>query len=572
MNTWIFPYIKQFKTRIILSLFIGFIGIGSGAMLLFVSGYLISKSALQPVNIMAVYVPIVSVRAFSIGRALFAYLEKLMSHDIVLRMLEKMRHKLYMHLEPQALTIQETYQSGDLLRMLSDDIEHLQNFYLRTIFPSVFGILLYAIVCMVFGVFDWMFALFLFLLLAVVVSLVPYLSLVRMRKQHQKMKKVDGDLYEHVTDAFFGITDWKASGRTDELIRHTTEIDTRRDSITLKIDRFHVWRDIAIQAVLGIGIIAVLIWAAQSSASGQFAPIFIAAFTLMVLSLTEVFIPMSPAMEEIPMYQDAVDRITGVEINELQEDTLASTEENIHYEHMDILINQVTFQYNGEEPPALTNVSLSIPQGLKIAFLGRSGAGKSTLMKLIAGVLTPTEGTIERNEEQYSEHILSKQIAVLNQKPHLFSTTIANNIRIGRPEATDDEIIEVAEQAQLTKLIASLPEGIHTNMLELGERFSGGERQRIAFARVLLQKTPVLIVDEATIGLDPVTEYALIDTILAATKDKTVIWITHHLSGAAAMDEVVFLADGEITMQGSHEQLMKTEPKYKQLYEMDQSF
>ncbi|HLR14526.1 MAG TPA: ATP-binding cassette domain-containing protein, partial [Bacillota bacterium] len=149
--------------------------------------------------------------------------------------------------------------------------------------------------------------------------------------------------------------------------------------------------------------------------------------------------------------------------------------------------------------------------------------------------------------------------------------TIANNIRIGRPDATDEEVLQVAEQAQLTPLIESLPKGIHTNMLELGERFSGGERQRIAFARVLLQDTPILIVDEATIGLDPLTEYDLIDTILEATTDKTVIWITHHLAGAAVMDEVIFLEDGVITMQGSHQELMKRESKYKRLYEMDQT-
>src|SRR5699024_196252 len=198
MNTWVFPYIKQFKTRIILSLLIGLLGLGSGAMLLFVSGYLISSSALRPENIMAVYVPIVAVRAFSIGRALFTYVEKLMSHDIVLRMLEKMRNTLYDHLEPQAISLQETYQSGDLLRMLSDDIEHLQDFYLRTIFPSIFGLVLYAIICIIFGVFNWMFGLFILLIFGVIVFLVPYLSLVRMRKQHEQMKQVDGELYSNV--------------------------------------------------------------------------------------------------------------------------------------------------------------------------------------------------------------------------------------------------------------------------------------------------------------------------------------------------------------------------------------
>lgn len=570
MNTWVFPYIKQFKTRIILSLLIGLLGLGSGAMLLFVSGYLISASALRPENIMAVYVPIVAVRAFSIGRALFTYVEKLMSHDIVLRMLEKMRNTLYDHLEPQAISLQETYQSGDLLRMLSDDIEHLQDFYLRTIFPSIFGLVLYAIICIIFGVFNWMFGLFILLLFGVIVFLIPYLSLVRMRKQHEQMKQVDGELYSNVTDAFFGITDLKASGRTNEVINETSSIDARRSKLVAVLDRFHLGRDVCIQLTIGIGIIAVLFWTAYSSGEGQFAPTFIAAFTLMIFSVTEAFVPISPAVEEVPMYQDAVRRIEKIEYDgDALEDSIP---EIAPTDHVHIEVDHVTFQYEQTTRPSIQNVSLTIPQGKKIALLGKSGAGKSTLMQLIAGILTPSQGTITMNNMPYSKDVLSKQIAVLHQKPHLFSTTIANNIRIGRPDATDEEVARAADQAQLTPLIESLPKGIHTNMLELGERFSGGERQRIAFARVLLQDTPVLIVDEATIGLDPLTEYDLMDTILEATTDKTVIWITHHLAGAAVMDEVVFLEDGTITMQGTHQELIEHEPKYKRLYEMDQVF
>src|SRR5699024_953437 len=126
MRRWIYPYLKQFKTRNIIMILFGLLGIGSGAMLLFVSGFLISKTALQPENIMLVYVPIVSVRAFSIGQAVFLYLEKLTGHDVVLRILQKMRSRLYKIVEPQALSLRSRYQTGDLLGVLSDDIEHLQ--------------------------------------------------------------------------------------------------------------------------------------------------------------------------------------------------------------------------------------------------------------------------------------------------------------------------------------------------------------------------------------------------------------------------------------------------------------
>src|SRR5690625_4618382 len=140
MREWVFPYLKQYRRRMSLSLILGILGIGSGAMLLFVSGYLISKSSLQPANIMVVYVPVVAVRAFSIGQAVFLYSEKLVSHDLVLRTLENMRIKLYQIVEPQALFLRSRYQTGDLLGVLSDDIEHLQDLYLRSIIPAVMGI------------------------------------------------------------------------------------------------------------------------------------------------------------------------------------------------------------------------------------------------------------------------------------------------------------------------------------------------------------------------------------------------------------------------------------------------
>src|SRR5699024_2565935 len=142
----------------VFALICGILGVGSGAMLLFVSGYLISKSALQPENIMIVYVPIVAVRAFSVGQASFLYVEKLISHDLVLKILEKMRTKLYRVIEPQALFLRSRYKTGDLLGVLSDDIEHLQDLYLRTILPGALSLVIYGIIIAVLGFFNLPFA------------------------------------------------------------------------------------------------------------------------------------------------------------------------------------------------------------------------------------------------------------------------------------------------------------------------------------------------------------------------------------------------------------------------------
>ena len=164
---------------------------------------------------------------------------------------------------------------------------------------------------------------------------------------------------------------------------------------------------------------------------------------------------------------------------------------------------------------------------------------------------------------------MSKYISVLQQKPHLFDSSVMNNIRLGNIRATDEEVIEVAKQVQLHDYIDSLPDGYQTKMLELGERFSGGERQRIALARILLQKTPIVILDEPTIGLDAITEKKLLDTIFRSLEGKTVIWITHHLIGIERMDRVLFIDHGRIAMEGTHQQLLHHNPRYQSLYKMD---
>ena len=163
-------------------------------------------------------------------------------------------------------------------------------------------------------------------------------------------------------------------------------------------------------------------------------------------------------------------------------------------------------------------------------------------------------------------------MGVLNQKAYLFNTSVMNNIRFGNPEATDEEVYEAAGQVQLHQMVNELPNGYDTNMHETGQRFSGGERQRIALARILLQQTPVVIMDEPTVGLDPITEKELLTTIFDTLKGKTIIWVTHHLVGMEKMDRILFMDHGKITMAGSHQQLLENKERYRGLYTMDHPF
>ncbi|PFR26263.1 thiol reductant ABC exporter subunit CydC [Bacillus cereus] len=571
MNNWIGPYIKQNKGRMTLTLILGLLGVSSGAMLLFISGYLISKSSLHPENVMAVYVPIVATRAFSIGQAVFHYVERLVGHDVVLRILEKMRTKLYRIVEPQALFFRSRFQTGDVLCVLSEDIEHLQNLYLRTIFPSILALAVYSIFVVILGAFDWMFALIAGSMLAVIVFLLPFVSLFMMKQQHVRLKQGRNRLYQQLTDAVFGLSDWQASGRTTEFVKEYTEQNVQLVKIEKKMKRWHHIRDGIIHLIVGIVVISMIIWTGNQAGSGQIAPTVIAAFILMTLSITNALIPVSDAIDRIPSYVESAHRLHNVESAIVAEERRETCEEEIGFVPMNVEIelNNVSYHYPESNELVLKDISLHIKAGKKIAILGRSGTGKSTLLKLLTGALNPVNGQVLLNGKLAHTNLLSKYISVLNQKPHLFDTTIGNNVRIGRPEASDQDIWKALEQAQIASHIQSLPNGLQTKMHEMGKRFSGGERQRVAFARTLMQEAPIIVLDEPTIGLDPKTEVALLETMFAATKDKTVIWVTHHLMGIEHADETIFLDGGQIVMQGSHKQLLMSNEKYRKLYEMD---
>nr|WP_309248926.1 ATP-binding cassette domain-containing protein [Paenibacillus sp. MZ04-78.2] len=142
-------------------------------------------------------------------------------------------------------------------------------------------------------------------------------------------------------------------------------------------------------------------------------------------------------------------------------------------------------------------------------------------------------------------------------------------MRLGKPEASDEAIRQAARLVKLDALIESLPAGYRTPMHETGQRFSGGERQRVALARILLQDTPVVLLDEPTVGLDPRTERELLATIFDTLRDKSLIWVTHHLVGAEQMDEIIFMENGRVEMRGTHAELMERYPRYRNLYRLD---
>ncbi|WP_223067297.1 thiol reductant ABC exporter subunit CydC [Paenibacillus caui] len=592
-EAWFRPYFRSYFWRFALIVLLGILTFLSAGMLLFTSGYLISKSALRPENILMVYVPIVGVRTFGISRAVIHYVERLAGHDAVLRILSKMRVKLYRLLEPQALFIRSRYRTGDILGVLAEDIENLQNVYIRTVFPSIAALVMYVLAVIFAGRFNGGLALLAAVYIFVLVAVLPFISYRLTRVRHRQLKQERSGLYRKLTDAVMGISDWVISGRAAQFAGSYEAEEARVLRLERSLRTWARWRSLLGQLIVGLAVVSAVYWSGQQYARGGIDVTLIAAFVLVVFPLMDAFLPISEAMERVPQYQDSLERLNriarqrdgseagsqtrtesgkteapnaGPQTEESKKATASRTLEALH-----ISVQDVSFAYGDGEEPSVSSVSLDIPQGKRIAIVGRSGAGKSTLLKLIQGALAPSAGSVALNgtEALRLAPRMSELIAVLNQSPHLFDTTVGNNIRLGRLDASDGEVHQAAEAAQLGPLIASLPAGYETPMHETGQRFSGGERQRVALARILLQDTPVIILDEPTIGLDPKTERELMSTIFKVTKGKTLIWVTHHLIAAGLMDEIIFMDEGTIVLRGTHEELMGQSERYRKLYRLD---
>lgn len=566
-DQWVKPYLQKYRWPLLLAIFLGFCTFFSAGALMFNSGFLISRSASLPENILLVYVPIVLTRAFGIARPVFRYIERLTSHNWVLKMTSKLRLKLYRSLEKDAMFFKQNYRMGDILGLLADDIQYIQNLYLRTIFPTAIAWLLYIFVVVAIGVFSLPFALFMAILFFGLVVVLPLWSVVINGARQEKEKQLKQALYTDLTDNVLGVGDWIFSQRGQEYVDLHLKIEEQLYVVQEHKRKFNRQIQLLFQFLYSFLVLGLIVWTSQRFVGNHGgAANWIAAFVLSAFPLVDAFVVLPEATQESNVYKDSITRL-----NELSEPIEQVT--NLpEIDDFTISANQLAFQYHKDSKFVLKQLSLTITPGEKVAILGRSGSGKSTLATLIRGDLQPTQGSLTLggiDTYRFGDEI-TKYIGVIQQTPYLFHTTIFNNVRMANDSVTEEEVWQVLARVGLDKLVASLPEGLHTMVDEAGLRFSGGERHRMALARILLQDTPIVLLDEPTVGLDPLTEQALIDTFFSELADRTVIWITHHLQGVDLMDQVLFVEDGQLEMSGSPQELAKNNSRYQKLKAIDE--
>ena len=598
-DEWVKPFFARYAHILALTLLLGLLAFVFAGALMFTSGYMISLAATLPLTVLALHLPSLFVRIFGLGKPILQYVERLASHDWVLRMTSELRRKLYETIERRSSALRSQRRLGEALGLLSEDIGHIQDLYLRTILPIASAWLLYLVAIIALGFFTVPIACAMALMLGVALFVMPLVSVCVNGARLMRAKAITSKLYDDLSDNVLGVSDWVFSGRSDDYLGRYKDLQKEARRIDAAIKRHNRVRDVLLQVLFGLCAVVLLLWASatfasQESASGlalslaslgnenapAYAANWIAAFVLCFFPLIEAFSPVPTAALGIVTHSNAVANLNEYSRESMQERTVPFASAAPSAEHgsangdsrpCDIRFENVTFSYPGTNRPVLRNLSLAIPHGGVVAVLGRSGAGKSTFTSLLRGEGAPDSGRIFVGDTDTAcqEFSAMRLVGVIQQNPHIFNQSLRENLLIGKGNATDDELWDALERVGLRPRAEQLPNGLDTVIDESGKSFSGGERHRIALARILLSKPAIVILDEPFAGLDPATEQALLETMLSALEGSTVLLITHHLQGVSHADRVLFFENGSIAMDGSPAELERSNERYRTLLAFD---
>lgn len=530
-------------SRVALAVVLGALTVAFGVGLMATAGYLITRAAEQPA-ILSLMTAIVAVRFFGLARPLARYLERLASHDLALRVLRRVRVRVYERIEPLAPAQLEGYARGDLLSRMVADVDAFQNLYLRGIGPPLVALLAGALCVGVTAAFLPAAALVLAggLLAAgiAVPGLVGRLGGRAARRQAAARGELSTELVELLgaapeLAAYGG--EAAALGRLRAADRALVRIG-RRDALAAGA------ADGLGLVVAGLTVATVLALSVGAHAAGELDRVLIAMLALLALASFEAVQPLSAVARELPATLGAGRRV--LELIDREPAVVDPAEPAPPPSaSFAVALEDVRARYGPEEQPALDGVSLRLEPGRRIALLGASGAGKTTVVNLLLRFLDPEAGRVTlggRDLRDYRQEDIRRAIAVAGQDSHLFSASIRDNVRLARPEASDAEIERALRRARLWHWVRDLPRGWDTLVGEQGRELSAGQRQRLVLARALLADAPVLVLDEPTAHLDSPTAESLMEDVLSAAGERSVLLITHRPEGLGLVDDVVVLS------------------------------
>lgn len=480
------------------------------------------------------------------------------SHHAAYHTLSDIRKALIEKLVRLPMGYFEENGSGRLKAMLTDHIEGMER-TLAHMLPELTANLLAPAAMMIWSFFiDWRLALCIHIWIIIGFSATGGMMKNYAEKyagQIAAMKSMN----QAVTEYVGGIEVIKNFGRADECYGKFKEAVYGHAEYNINWQKeTQIYSSLGM-AIAPFSVFPVLFAGVIFYNNGTLAP---ETFFMMILLSLGIFRPLMQAMS----YFDQLAQM-GTNSKEIK-DILNYSElkrGNDEISGADIELSDVTFSYSGEEEPAADHISVKVPSGTMLALVGPSGSGKSTAAKLIAGYWDADGGNIfigGKSISEISQQSLNKNIAYVDQDTFLFDTSIMENIRMGDPSASDDEVIKAAKAAGCDDFIRALPQGYMTTAGAAGGRLSGGERQRIAIARAMMKNAPIMILDEATASSDPENEASIQTALSAAARGRTLVVIAHRLSTVMNAEQIAYVKSGRIEAVGTHTELLEKCPDY----------
>ncbi|MEU1440489.1 MULTISPECIES: thiol reductant ABC exporter subunit CydD [Streptomyces] len=556
--------------RFTLALLLGSLALGSAVGLMATSGWLISRASQQP-PVMYLMLAVTATRAFGIGRAVFRYAERLVSHDAVLRMLADTRVAVYRRLERLAPAGLRTARRGDLLSRLVADVDALQDYWLRWLLPAGAALLVSAASV---GFTAWLLpeagAALAAGLLAAGVG-VPLLTGAVARRAEHRLSPARGALATRVTDLLTGTAELTVAGALPTRTAEARRADTVLTRIASRAATATALGDGLTALATGLTVAATALVGAQAVAGGRLSGVAMAVVVLTPLAAFEAVLGLPLAVQYRQRVRRSAERVYEV-LDAPDPVREPEVPQPVPASPFPLRVQGLRARHAGQDRDALAGLDLTIEQGRRVAVVGPSGSGKTTLAQVLLRFLDAEAGTYTlggTNAYGMDGDDVRRLVGLCAQDAHLFDSTVRENLLLARKNATEAELRGALARARLLEWADGLPDGLDTLIGEHGARLSGGQRQRLALARALLADFPVLVLDEPAEHLDLPTADALTADLLAATEGRTTLLITHRLAGLAAVDEVIVLAAGRVAQRGAYAELSVAEGPLREMLERE---
>lgn len=566
-------FVKPYKYRIFATIIVGIIKFGIPMLIPLLIKYaidgVINNHALttdEKVHHLTIAIGI-ALFIFVIVRPPIEFIRQYLAQWTSNKILYDIRKKLYNHLQALSARFYANNQVGQVISRVINDVEQTKDFILTglmNIWLDCITIIIALSIMFFLDVKLTLAALFIFPFYILTV----YVFFGRLRKltreRSQALAEVQGFLHERVQ----GISVVKSFAIEDNEAKNFDKKNTNFLTRALKHTRWNAYSFAAINTVTDIGPIIVIGVGAYLAISGSITVGTLAAFVGYLELLFGPLRRLVASFTTLTQSFASMDRVFQL-IDEDYDIKNGVGAQPIEIKQGRIDIDHVSFQYNDNEAPILKDINLSIEKGETVAFVGMSGGGKSTLINLIPRFYDVTSGQIlidGHNIKDFLTGSLRNQIGLLQQDNILFSDTVKENILLGRPTATDEEVVEAAKMANAHDFIMNLPQGYDTEVGERGVKLSGGQKQRLSIARIFLNNPPILILDEATSALDLESESIIQEALDVLSKDRTTLIVAHRLSTITHADKIVVIENGHIVETGTHRELMSKQGAYEHLY------